>query len=166
MVANLVSGSLTPGNVNIHGLANSTNDQLTFQPAIACAKPNHVQRMPISYAASQHIQFSFSLHEKMCNDIWSSMQLPETNSYIRQGDVFNSTSNVTFQGWNNNHNNHDRNYNSSHLIGSSIGSSTIPVVNLEPEGNLDHKDDHIMELTEGLPSKQVIKFMQCVEVLI
>lgn len=91
MVANLVSGSLTPGNVNIHALANSTNDQLTFQPA----KPKHVQRMPISSAAaSEHIQFSFCLHEKMCNDIWSStMQLPETNSYIPQGDVFNSTSN-------------------------------------------------------------------------
>lgn len=62
---------------------------------------------------------------------------------------------VKFQGWNNNHNNHDRNYNSSHLIGSSIGSSMIPIANdLEPEGNLDHKDDLIVELTEGLPSNQ------------
>jgi hypothetical protein len=107
----------TPASVNMHG----------FQPAKAHANPNHVQRMPISSVASQHPLFSCSLHGKRFNDIWASTtQLPETNSYLPQGVIFNSTSNVPFQGWNKNHNNH--------VIGSSIGSSTTPVVNVEREG--------------------------------
>nr|QSD99594.1 MYB family transcription factor [Melilotus albus] len=133
----------TPASVNMHGLPthnlnNSSNDPLKFQSAIARTNPNHVQRMPISSVASQHSQFSHPLHEKRrCNDIWlSTMQLPETNSYLPQGVSFNSTSNVPFQGWNNNHNNHDQNY---HVICSSTGSSM--------------KHDRILESTEGPSSK-------------
>jgi len=45
----------TLDSVNMHGFpTHSTNDHLNFQPVKAHANLNHVQRMPISSAASQH----------------------------------------------------------------------------------------------------------------
>ncbi|XP_045822780.1 two-component response regulator ARR12 isoform X2 [Trifolium pratense] len=128
--------------------------------------------------ASQNSQYLPSLENRRCNDIWSNtMQLPGTNSYLpREGfghgsashkdnrnaamphtDAHEFCNNVPFQGWDNNHNNHDASYHSSHVVGSSIGSM-IPAVNaVEPEENLDYsycdslqmKRDRTTELTEG-----------------
>lgn len=162
--------------VNMHGfpahnLNNSTGDHLRFQSAIARSNLNDVQRMPFSSVDSQHSQFSHPLLEKRrCNDIWSSpmQQLPETNSYLpkegfvhaaampptynmnSQGIIFNSSNNVPFQGWDDNHNNHDGSYYPSHVVGNSVGPSMIHVLNaIEPEGNLDNNYcDRIAELNE------------------
>lgn len=90
--------------------------------------------------ASQNSQCFPLLENRRCNGIWSStMQLPGTNSYLPR-ESFNHAAmpHVLFQGWDNN-NNHDGSYHSSNVIGSSIGSSMVPGMNVvEQEGNLDY----------------------------
>jgi hypothetical protein len=91
--------------------------------------------------ALQNSQFLPLLENRRCNGIWSStmQQLPGTNSYLPR-ESFNHAAmpHVSFQGWDNN-NNHDGSYHSSNVIGSSIGSSMIPGMNVvEQEGNLDY----------------------------
>nr|QSD99709.1 MYB family transcription factor [Melilotus albus] len=103
--------------------------------------------------ASQNSEYLPLLGNRRCNGIWSStMQLPP---------MLPTDNNVSFQGWDNN-NNHDGSYHSSNVIGSSIGSSMIPVVNaVEQEGNLDYnycdsvqmKNDAFTDSEEGLSFK-------------
>ncbi|XP_050891934.1 two-component response regulator ARR12 isoform X2 [Lathyrus oleraceus] len=176
----------TPANVNIHGSyqpaitrANPNDIQRTPIPPVGLDQlqhnrginispihnitnkfPDYRSKAPMSCTPSSVLDisnnpmmmesnsFSFpSLEKRRFNDVWSSnMQLPGV------------TSNAPFQGWDNNHNNHDGNYHSNNVIGSSV----IPAVNaVEQEENLDYnycdslqmRDNRIPDLTEGSSMK-------------
>ncbi|XP_045800424.1 two-component response regulator ARR12-like [Trifolium pratense] len=165
---------------NIQNMTNKLPDY--YKPKVTMSCTNNALILESNpqekQVASQNSQYLPSLENRRCNGIWSNtMQLPGTNSYLqREGfghgsashkdnrnaaiphtEAYELCNNVPFQGRDNNHNNHDGSYHSSHVVGSSIGSMNPAVNAVEPEENLDYnycdslqmKRDRTTELTEG-----------------
>ena len=137
--------------ISISPIQNMTNNLPNYRPEVALSFTNNALMLEgdpqdkqvgegYKNLASQNSQYLPLLENRRCNGIWSStMQLPGTNSYLPR-ESFNHAAmpHVSFQGWDDN-NNHDGSYHSSNVIGSSIGSSMIPGMNVvEQEGNLDY----------------------------